>query len=107
MQGFALEPDTCEFAELCHQPILKARIERFGCRFPLLAVVPIAATDAGLSIVTDSKPGLGSMSECQIIRSAGAAHFGGHPPWIDCVAQDLRPMSGHRESKGGHIQLAF
>ncbi len=101
------ERDSRQLRKLFHHSILKLGIERFPSRLLLLAVMPISSADFCRGIFTHREPGLREMTHLQIVWSTRAAHLGRHPPWIDRIAEYIRPASCHGKRERRQVELAF
>src|SRR5262245_35303316 len=96
-----------QLSERCGELVLKADIRCFSRRGVRSAMMPVSTANGGSGIVADGEPRLSEISHLEIVRRARTAHFRSDPPWIDGVAQNIRPAPGDGEGERGDVQLAL
>src|SRR5438067_1151150 len=95
----SVERDAGVALEDLHEAGLELFVLRRGMWGLRLPVVPVAA-GARSHVVVRGEPHLGLMPSGQVVRCAGTAHPGGHPPGVDSMARGPLPAGREREREG-------
>src|SRR5271166_5566371 len=72
-----------------------------------LLMVEVLAGDERGRIFADCEPNLRSVPLIEVIRSARAAHPGGHPSWFEGIGKHVRPTTSHGEGDQHVMQFAL